>query len=68
MVTKEEFLEWRSMNATQEFFKYLGECKQNLLEQSTLRETGDLTIQATAFRDGQVAMANSMMEVDFAGD
>lgn len=68
MVSRTEFEEWKSSHATREFFGYLEECRQNLLEQPSLRETIDQTVQATAYKQGQIDMIQSMMQVDFAGE
>lgn len=68
MVTKTEFEEWKHQHTTEEFFKYLSECRQNLSEQPTMRDTADLTVQATCYKQGQMDMIQSMLNVDFAGD
>jgi hypothetical protein len=65
-MTKEEFNEWRQMSVTQEFFKYMEEARITLATTSTLRETADMTLKATAFKEGQMSMIQAMSEVDFA--
>jgi len=68
MVTKDDFHEWKSHPVTEEFMAYLADCAATLGGQSTLRETGDLTIQATAYKQGQLDMIDAMSNVSFAGD
>ncbi len=66
MVSQEEFQEWKHHPVTQEFFLYLKECRESLGMSSTLRETADLTLKATAYKEGQMDMIESMRNVDFA--
>lgn len=68
MISKDEFIEWKALHGTEEFFKYLAECRQNLMEQPTMRDTSDLTVQSTCYKQGQMDMLQSMLNVDFAGD
>lgn len=65
-MTKVEFQEWKQQQTTQEFFKFLGEYKNNLAQKSTLMETADQTLKATAFKEGQMYLLNDLMDVDFS--
>jgi len=65
LITKVEFQEWKQNPVTKEFLEYLKEYKESLVRSSTLRQTADLTLKETAFKEGCIATIDSMIAVDF---
>jgi len=64
-ITQEDFKEWKQHPMTQEFFNCLKDYQASLARSSTLKATADLTLMATAEKEGQVNLINSIVEVDF---
>lgn len=64
MLTRNEFLEWKSQSVTQEVFNYLKEYRQGWEQKTPLRETAEKTFKEAAIREGVLLGIDALFEMD----